>query len=111
MIVQEISGPEVEIPVITLAPELEQMLHQSMQATGGEGPNIEPSLAERMQKSLEDASQRQEMIGQPAILLTSGMLRSTLSRFVKHTIPNLRVISYQEVPDEKQIRIVSAVGQ
>ncbi|AQS38885.1 flagellar biosynthesis protein FlhA [Shewanella psychrophila] len=111
MIIQEISGPETEIPVITLAPELEQMLHQSMQATGGEGPNIEPSLAERMQKSLEDASQRQEMVGQPAILLTSGMLRSTLSRFVKHTIPNLRVISYQEVPDEKQIRIVSAVGQ
>ena len=111
MIVQEISGPETEIPVITLAPELEQMLHQSMQATGGEGPNIEPSLAERMQKSLEDATQRQEMVGQPAILLTSGMLRSTLSRFVKHTIPNLRVISYQEVPDEKQIRIVSAVGQ
>ncbi|OEG74563.1 flagellar biosynthesis protein FlhA [Shewanella colwelliana] len=111
MIVQEISGPELEIPVITLAPELEQMLHQSMQATGGEGPNIEPSLAERMQQSLLDASQRQEMVGQPAILLTSGMLRSTLSRFVKHTIPNLRVISYQEVPDEKQIRIVSAVGQ
>ncbi|MCL1050687.1 flagellar biosynthesis protein FlhA [Shewanella abyssi] len=111
MIIQEISGPELEIPVITLAPELEQMLHQSMQATGGDGPNIEPSLAERMQKSLVDATQRQEMVGQPAILLTSGMLRSTLSRFVKHTIPNLRVISYQEVPDEKQIRIVSAVGQ
>jgi len=103
MIVQEISGPELEIPVITLAPELEQMLHQSMQATGGDGPNIEPGLAERMQQ--------QEMVGQPAILLTSGMLRATLSRFVKHTIPNLRVISYQEIPDEKQIRIVSAVGQ
>ncbi|WP_372931425.1 flagellar biosynthesis protein FlhA [Shewanella putrefaciens] len=111
MIVQEISGPELEIPVITLAPELEQMLHQSMQATGGDGPNIEPGLAERMQQSLADAAQKQEMVGQPAILLTSGMLRATLSRFVKHTIPNLRVISYQEIPDEKQIRIVSAVGQ
>ncbi|MCE9788840.1 flagellar biosynthesis protein FlhA [Shewanella chilikensis] len=111
MIVQEIAGPEPEIPVITLAPELEQMLHQSMQATGGEGPNIEPGLAERMQQSLAGAAQKQEMVGQPAILLTSGMLRSTLSRFVKHTIPNLRVISYQEIPDEKQIRIVSAVGQ
>ncbi|RJY18256.1 flagellar biosynthesis protein FlhA [Parashewanella spongiae] len=111
MIVQEIAGPESEMPVITLAPELEQMLHQSMQATGGDGPNIEPGLAERMQKSLTDAAQQQELVGQPAILLTSGMLRSTLSRFVKHTIPSLRVISYQEVPDEKQIRIVSAVGQ
>ncbi len=111
MIVQEISGPELEIPVITLAPELEQMLHQSMQATGGDGPNIEPGLAERMQQSLAAAAQKQEMVGQPAILLTSGMLRGTLSRFVKYTIPNLRVISYQEIPDEKQIRIVSAVGQ
>ncbi|MGB0895364.1 MAG: flagellar biosynthesis protein FlhA [Parashewanella sp.] len=111
MIVQEVSGGDAEIPVITLAPELEQMLHQSMQATGGDGPNIEPGLAERMQKTLTDAAQQQELIGEPAILLTSGMLRSTLSRFVKHTIPNLRVISYQEVPDEKQIRIVSAVGQ
>ncbi|WP_299009490.1 flagellar biosynthesis protein FlhA [uncultured Shewanella sp.] len=111
MIIQEISGPELEIPVITLAPELEQMLHQSMQAGSGEGPNIEPSLAERMQKSLVDAAEKQEMVGQPAILLTSGMLRSTLSRFVKYTIPSLRVISYQEVPDEKQIRIVSAVGK
>ncbi|HDS1211080.1 TPA: flagellar biosynthesis protein FlhA, partial [Shewanella algae] len=80
MIVQEIAGPEPEIPVITLAPELEQMLHQSMQATGGEGPNIEPGLAERMQQSLAGAAQKQEMVGQPAILLTSGMLRSTLSR-------------------------------
>ncbi|MBB1268068.1 flagellar biosynthesis protein FlhA [Shewanella sp. SR44-3] len=111
MIMQELSGPELEIPVITLAPELEQMLHKSMQATGGEGPNIEPGLAERMQQSLLSAAQKQEMVGQPAILLTSGMLRSTLSRFVKYTIPNLRVISYQEIPDEKQIRIVSAVGQ
>ncbi|WP_245837148.1 flagellar biosynthesis protein FlhA [Paraferrimonas sedimenticola] len=111
MIVQEISGPEQEIPVITLAPELEQILHQSMQASGGDGPNIEPGLAEKMQQSLLEASQNQEMLGQPAILLTSGMLRSTLSRFTKHTIPSLRVISYQEVPDEKQIKIVAAVGQ
>lgn len=111
MIVQEIAGYQNEIPVITLAAELEQMLQQSMQASGGDGPNIEPGLAERLQQSLIETSQKQEMIGEPSILLTSGMLRSTLSRFVKYTIPNLRVISYQEVPDEKQIRIVAAVGQ
>ena len=57
-----------------------------------------------------DATQAQEMEGEPAILLTSGMLRSTLSRFVKNTIPGLRVLSYQEIPDDKQIKIVSVVG-
>ena len=52
-----------------------------------------------------------ELDGEPAILLTSGVLRTTLSRFVKNSIPGLRVLSYQEIPEEKQIKIVSSVGQ
>ena len=110
LIVQEINGVEPELPVITLIPELEQVLHQTMQASGGESAGIEPGLAERLQSSLSQATQEQELKGEPAVLLTSGVLRSTLAKFVKNTIPNLRVLSYQEIPDEKQIRIVQAVG-
>ncbi|MCW8347639.1 flagellar biosynthesis protein FlhA [Vibrio sp. ZSDZ65] len=110
LIVQEINGIEPELPVITLIPELEQILHQTMQAAGGESAGIEPGLAERLQASLTQATQEQELKGEAAVLLTSGVLRSTLAKFVKNTIPNLRVLSYQEIPDEKQIRIVQAVG-
>ena len=111
LIVQDAVGMSSEIPVITLAPELEQMLHQSLQNAGDEGAGIEPGLAERLQVSLNEAHQNQEMSGEPSILLTSGMLRTVLSRFVKYTIPGLRVMSYQEVPDERQIKIVSSIGQ
>lgn len=110
LICQEINGIEAELPVITLVPELEQILHQTMQSAGGESSGIEPGLAERLQRSLTEATQQQELKGEPAVLLTSGVLRSTLAKFVKNTIPSLRVLSYQEVPDEKQIRIVNAVG-
>ncbi|ANS86018.1 flagellar biosynthesis protein FlhA [Vibrio scophthalmi] len=110
LIVQEINGIEPELPVITLIPELEQILHQTMQASGGESAGIEPGLAERLQMSLSQATQEQELKGEAAVLLTSGVLRSTLAKFVKNTIPTLRVLSYQEIPDEKQIRIVQAVG-
>ncbi|NOI22155.1 flagellar biosynthesis protein FlhA [Vibrio mediterranei] len=110
LIVQEINGIEPELPVITLIPELEQILHKTMQASGGESTGIEPGLAERLQASLTQATQEQELKGEAAVLLTSGVLRSTLAKFVKNTIPNLRVLSYQEIPDEKQIRIVQAVG-
>ena len=110
LIVQDAVGMSLEIPVITLAPELEQMLHQSLQNAGDEGAGIEPGLAERLQVSLTEAHQNQEMAGEPSILLTSGMLRTVLSRFVKYTIPGLRVMSYQEVPDERQIKIISSVG-
>ncbi|SNY56135.1 flagellar biosynthesis protein FlhA [Arsukibacterium tuosuense] len=111
LIVQEVVGSKPEIPVITFAPELEQMLHQSMQAAGNDGAGIEPGLADRIQQSLQEAHQNQELSGDSAVMLTSGILRSVMARFVKYTIPGLRVLSYQEIPDDKQIRIVSVIGQ
>ena len=110
LIIQDIVGGDLIIPVITLSPDLEKVLHKSLETGGAEGVGIEPGLADRMQKSLYEATANQEMAGEPAILLTSGILRSTLSRFVKNTIPGLRVLSYQEIPDDKQIKIVSVVG-
>lgn len=110
LILQDICGGALVIPVITLAPDLEKVLHKSLETGGASGIGIEPGLADRLQKSLYDATANQEMAGEPAILLTSGILRSTLSRFVKNTIPGLRVLSYQEIPDDKQIKIVSVVG-
>ncbi|GAA5132182.1 flagellar biosynthesis protein FlhA [Thalassotalea piscium] len=110
-IVQELVGSDIEVPVITLSPELEQMLHQSMQMAGDDGAGIEPGLAERLQQSLTEGAQQQEMAGETPILLTSGILRTVMAKFVKYTIPGLRVISYQEIPDDKQIKIVSSIGQ
>lgn len=71
LIRQEINGVEGELPVITLVPELEQILHKTMQSAG-ESTGIEPGLAERLQQSLADATQQQEFKGEPAVLLTSG---------------------------------------
>ena len=110
LIIQDIVGSENTIPVITLAPDLEKVLHKSLETGGSEGIGIEPGMADRIQRSLMEATNNQEMEGEPAILLTSGIFRSTLSRFVKNTIPGLRVLSYQEIPDDKQIKIVSVVG-
>ena len=110
LIIQEINSGSAELPVITLAPDLEQILHKSLQAGGEDGAGIEPGLADRIQQSLGEASQQQELAGEPSVLLTSGMLRPVLSRFLKHAITGLHVLSYQEIPDDKQIRIVSAIG-
>lgn len=111
LIVQEITNGSLEIPVITLAPELEQILHKSLQAGGEDGAGIEPGLAEKLQESLSEACQQQEAAGEPAVLLTSGMLRPVLSKFLKQAVSGLHVLSYQEIPDDKQIKIVSSVGQ
>ncbi len=109
MIVQHINGLAPAVPVITLDPQLEQLLLNSTQR-GNQAPGIEPGLAERLHKSLKDAAERQEQSGKPAILLVAPQIRSWLSRMVRHSIPTLSVLSYHEIPDNKEIRVVASVG-
>ena len=110
-IVYEINGVENEFPVITLDPELEQLLHKSLQTAGESGVGIEPGLAEQMHKSLEESSQKMEMEGQVAVLLVSSFVRPWLARFVRHSISGLHVLAYNEIPEDRQIKVVSTVGQ
>jgi flagellar biosynthesis protein FlhA len=110
-IVHEINGVQEEFSVITLEPELEQLLHQSLQTAGENGAGIEPGLAEQMHKSLDESTQKMEMEGQPAVLLVSSFIRPWLARFVRHSISGLHVLAYNEIPEDRQIKVISTVGQ
>ncbi|MEW6764609.1 MAG: flagellar biosynthesis protein FlhA [Pseudomonadota bacterium] len=111
MIVQSINGLAPELPVITLEPSLEQLLLNTTQAAGDAGPGLEPGLAERLHRSLSEATQRQEARGEPAVLLVAPPLRPWLARMLRYAIPALRVLNYQEVPENRQIRVVASIGQ
>ena len=113
-IVQSIVGLEPELPVITLEPRLEQILLNSLQKAGQGGEDgilLEPGMAEKLQRSLVEAAQRQEMLGKPVILLVAGPVRAMLSRFARLAVPSMHVLAYQEIPDNKQVTIVATVGQ
>lgn len=119
VIVQGIYGERAELPVITLDPDLEQILlkavQQSAQHNDGnlaeDSVAIEPGIAERLQQALAQATQRQEIAGNPSVLLVAAALRPMLSRFVRYTVGGIKVLSYQEIPDNKQVTIVATVGQ
>ncbi|MEO6800616.1 MAG: flagellar biosynthesis protein FlhA [Rhodanobacter sp.] len=111
-IVQEITGLGTQMPVITLAPELEQILLGSLAGGGGvAGAAVEPGLADRLQQSVADAARRQEMSGEPAVLLVAPQLRPWLARFTRHVAQNLHVLAYNEVPDNRSVRLVQALGR
>ncbi len=111
-IVQQINGLGAELAVMTLEPSLEQLLQKSIQPaqSSEEWSGFEPGLAERLHRALRAQAQRQEVAGQPAVLLVPAALRTLLARFVRHTIPGLRVLSFNEVPDDKQIKVIATVG-
>ena len=111
LIIHEISGIQNELPVITLDYELEQLLHKSLQTAGENGAGIEPGLAEQMHTSLQESTQKMEMEGQTPVLLVSSYIRPWLARFVRHSIPALHVLAYNEIPSDRQIKVVSTVGR
>jgi flagellar biosynthesis protein FlhA len=109
-ITQDIAGLAAELPVITLEPELERVLQSSL-ASNATNPGLEPGLAERLQHSVAEAARRQEASGEPAVLLVPPQLRSTLARFVRSAVPSLHVLAWNEIPDNRKVRLVSAVGR
>jgi flagellar biosynthesis protein FlhA len=110
-IVQDIVGSGAELPVITLEPELEQLLQASLQGQNGSNGAIEPGLAERLQARLAESTQRQEASGEATVLMVAPQLRTTLARFTRATVPGLHVLAWNEIPDNRRVRLVAAVGR
>lgn len=110
-IVQDIAGMATELPVITLEPDLEQLLTNSLAGSNAATPGLEPGLAERMQRRLAEAAQRQEVTGEPAVLLVPPQLRQTLARFMRTIVPSMHVLAWNEIPDNRKVRLVTAVGR
>jgi flagellar biosynthesis protein FlhA len=110
-IVQQLVGPVEEIPVVVLDPGLEQILQQTIQPGQDGGVGFEPGLAEQLQKALAETANQQETAGQESILLVAAPIRTWMARFVKHSIPGMSVLSYNEIPDNRKIKVVATVGR
>ncbi len=106
-IVHNVAGARPELPVMTLEPELERILNESAQEGGNIG--LEPAMVERLHESLKDKAQSQEVAGEPAVLLVAPQVRPWMSRMMRN-IRNLHVLAYNEVPDDKRIQMIAAVG-
>ena len=108
-IVQQIYGSASELPVIALDHGLERLLLQTLQA-GHDAAGMEPGLADTLLERTQTSTQRQEALGHPPVLLTPAVLRPLLARFLRRTVPQLKVLSHAEVPEGKQIKVTSLVG-
>jgi flagellar biosynthesis protein FlhA len=110
-IVQNIGGLRQELPVITLDPALEQVLQDSMASGTEASPGFEPGLADRIQTALADSTRRQEAAGEPAVLLVAPKIRPWIARLMRHSTPTLAVLAYNEIPENRRIRVIAAVGR
>ncbi|MFO1318901.1 MAG: flagellar biosynthesis protein FlhA [Burkholderiales bacterium] len=109
-IIHSVAPGTEEVEVIALDPGLEQVLMQAAQSKGSESAGLEPNLAENLLKQAAKLTQDRESVGRPAVLMVPAPLRTLLSRFLRRSSPQLKVISHAEVPDNRVIKVVSVLG-
>lgn len=105
-IVQQWFPGEGELRVIGLDARLERVLTQALTTSGV----LEPGLAESLAVDAQRAVQVQESNGDSPVLVVPAVLRVSLSRFLRHHLPQLGVLSNVEIPDERILRVTCVVG-
>lgn len=109
MIVQNYVAHGEELGVMTLAPELEQVLHGTVRRANGGNVPIEPELAEGLLRAVSASAQEELNADRPAVLVTSPSLRPWLSRILRPRVPGLAVLSYAELPEDLNLRVNRSV--
>ncbi|AJC18541.2 flagellar biosynthesis protein FlhA [Pandoraea sputorum] len=107
-ITQSVFPGSGDLEVVGLDANLERILTQALSAGGGTG--LEPGLADTLLRETQAAVTRQERQGLPSVLLVQHPLRSLLSRFLRRSLPQLKVLSYAEVPDTRNVKMTALIG-
>ena len=110
MIVQTLLENGDTLQVMTLAPQVEQLLHNVLQQSApGVPPVLEPGMSESLFTALRDSARQVEETGVAAVLVVSPSIRPWLSQAVRHRIADLTVLSYSEIPDDQAVKVVFTV--
>jgi flagellar biosynthesis protein FlhA len=110
-IIQQVIGPIGEIPVIVLEPGLERLLQQTLVNAGEDGAGVEPGMLEQLQNAMQQTARQQEVSGEDSVLLVAAAIRPWMAKFTRHSVPGMRVLSYNEIPDNRQIKVISTIGR
>ncbi|MBK7900792.1 MAG: flagellar biosynthesis protein FlhA [Betaproteobacteria bacterium] len=108
-IVQQLFPGAGEVQVMTLDPSLERLLAQAV-AGGGENASFEPGLADTLVRETMQSARRQEELGLAAVLIVPASLRLLLSRFLRRSVPQLKVLAHNEIPETRIIKVTSIIG-
>ena len=101
-IVQRINPQAAELPVFTLDPKLEQILQEAVKVDAT-GTALEPNLAQSMQQKFVETSQRQELAGEPAVLIVPPVLRHWLATVRARSVTGYEGAVFQRNTGKNQI--------
>jgi flagellar biosynthesis protein FlhA len=115
-IVSSLIGQASEMRAFNLSGELENMLLGSLNQAGQGGKvaldnyPVDPNLLSQLQMNMPIAREQMKQQGAPPLLLVMPQIRPLLSRYARLFAPGLSVLSYNEIPEQREVSIIGSLG-
>lgn len=115
-IVSSLIGQATQMKAFNLGGDLENMLLGSLNQAGQGGKvaldnyPIDPNLLSQLQMNMPVAREQMKQQGAPPLLLVMPQIRPLLSRYARLFAPGLSVLSYNEIPEQREVSIIGSLG-
>ena len=111
LLIQKLIKFKDTIPLITFAPELEQLVLTTVRQNPEEKMLLlEGNLAKKILSNLNDASEECNKEGKPVFLIVAPQIRKHVAKFVRSQLPSINVLSFMELPEDRSVEIAFTVG-
>jgi flagellar biosynthesis protein FlhA len=115
-IVSSLIGQTNQMKAFNLSGELENMLLGSLNQAGQAGKvaldnyPVDPNLLSQLQMNMPVVREQMKQQGATPLLLVMPQVRPLLARYARLFAPGLAVLSYNEIPEQRDVSIIGSLG-
>ena len=110
LLIQQVAPLGTVLPLMTLTPELEQLMLRTARQSGDEGLILEGTLAQQLMRSINDTSEKLSAEGRPSIMVVAPQIRRLFSDFVRSHVPDIIILSFTELPENRRVEVYATIG-
>ena len=82
-----------------------------MRQGGEDGLILEGGLTQELIRSINDTSEKLSAEGRPSIMVVAPQIRRVFSDFVCSHVPDLIVLSFTELPENRRVEVYATIGE
>ena len=109
LLIQKICPINKELAVITLSPDMEQIIINATKDQNNNGLILEPNFTQNMVKAIAKAYEKASSEGDNCVLLTSPVIRRQLSSLIRQNIEDLDVLAFTELPETRKVKVLATI--
>ena len=110
LLIHQVAPLGTVLPLMTLTPELEQLMLRTARQSGDEGLILEGTLAQQLMRSINETSEKLSAEGRPSIMVVAPQIRRLFSDFVRSHVPDIIILSFTELPENRRVEVYATIG-